>query len=240
LPDVLFIIIALILAKIFDLIFSANYDIYTNPFAVAIPILVLAIILFIIKARLDSFKLTLILEAINKKKSTIKKSYKSSKKFFSRVIYMKILTYLILLITFSIALIIFAFINIIQPVLATIVAIVLIFIVLLSIFFRNAVLFQEDKKVIPAIKKSLETFKNKKLYTFGTVVIILIINSLAALLNFLFPTKEISLILSQTISIIYLIIIIFISVWSNLFIFNTYKKIKTRKIKLKTKKKSKH
>jgi len=120
------------------------------------------------------------------------------------------------------------------------VAIVLIFIVLLSIFFRNAVLFQEDKKVIPAIKKSLETFKNKKLYTFGTVVIILIINSLAALLNFLFPTKEISLILSQTISIIYLIIIIFISVWSNLFIFNTYKKIKTRKIKLKTKKKSKH
>ena len=235
-PDIIFLIISFILLTIFT-----NYtgiaglsekeltlSISNNFKQFLISISTFLIIGFFIGARLKSFKLMMILNAVESKKNKILDSYKKSKKFYWRIIHLKILSFLIFLIAFIAAIVIYSLIETIFTKLALAIVILIFLILVLSLFFREAALFQKDIDPIQSIFNSFNTFKNNKFPVLTIVIIVFLINlGIAAMSN---------IVSYEWLLPAYMLIVLLISAWSYLFIFNTYKLLnKKTKVKKKTK-----
>tara|TARA_Y100000310_G_scaffold18086_1_gene17849 strand:- start:3690 stop:4487 length:798 start_codon:yes stop_codon:yes gene_type:complete len=195
---------------------------------------VFLIVGFFIGARLKSFKLMMILNAINSKKNEIVDSYKKSKKFYWKVIVLKLLSFLILLGVFVAAMVVYSLIELIHPGFALAVVILMFTILALALFFREAALFQKDIKPTEALSNSFKIFKKHKLLVFIIMVIVFVINiGIAAISN---------LLSQEWLLPVYMFVVLLISAWSYLFIFNTYKVLQKKnkpKKKAKTRKKTK-
>ena len=186
------------------------------------------IIGFFIGARLKSFKLMMILNAIDSKKNGMVDLYKKSKKFYWRVISLKILSFLMLLAAFIAAMVVYSLVDTIFPPLALALVILIFLALALSLFFREAALFQKDIKPMEAISQSFNTFKNNKFPVLIVVIMVLIINLGIAAISNVLPY--------EWLLPAYMFAVLLISAWSYLFIFNTYKSLKK---KTKPKKKTK-
>lgn len=234
-PDILFFVIGAILLVAFgsytglsSLPPSQLYDHLENSLAeFFVSLALLLIVGFVIGARLKAFKLQMILNSINEKTKGIIESYKESKKYFWKVIGLKIISFITLLIGVCIAIIFYMALQRLNEFVAVIFGIAVIFAVALSLFFRDAALFRDDLSPAPAIKESFKVFSRNKFMVLFIALFIFLINLVWGMTNTLIPSKSSPS--SSIISLIYIIVVFLISAWSHLFIFNSYYSLKKAK-----------
>jgi len=187
---------------------------------------------FFFGASMNSFKLTFIKNAILNKKKSVSENFKESKKFYWRLISVKILTFLIIIISLIILIILLAILEKIIPYGLSVklaIAAILVVLIYLSIFFRNAILFIKNTKSVEAIKKSISFFKKNFIYTIFIIIFILVVNIVWMWISKKFPAQN------NILTGIYVIIFLAISLWTDLFTFNTYHSKKPKKKKRKSK-----
>lgn len=245
-PDILFFVISLFLLGLFTRVtgltdispelLEAGLEQYVaaNLGGLIGSLFVFVLIAFFIGAGLKAFKLKMIIEAMKGKDFNMWKAFKDSHRFYWRIIGLKILSFVILLVGFIAAIIIFLLLRNVLEFLAGILAVILLLYVVLALLLKEAALFQKDVNAADAIANSFKTFNKHKMLIFGLLVIVLAVNFAAAILEGLFPQSPGAL--GVIISTIFLLIILLISAWGNLFTFNIYQRItKTPKKVKKTK-----
>lgn len=250
-PDVLFFIISLFLLGMFTRVtgltnispealeLGLEQYVAANFGALIGSLFVFVLIAFFIGAGLKAFKLKMVLEAMKGKDFNMLKAFKDSHKFYWRIVGLKILSFVVLLIGLVAAVIVFLLLRNLFELLAAILAILLLLYIVLALLLKEAALFQKDVNAIDAITNSFKTFNKNKRLVFGLLVIILFVNFFIAILNNFFPQSP--GIFGIIISTIFLLIVLLISAWGNLFTFNVYQRIaKTtpRKVKRTTKKRT--
>ncbi len=196
-------------------------------------IFVFVLIAFFIGAGLKAFKLKMILEAMKGKDFDMWKAFKDSHRFYWRVIGLKILSFVILLVGFVTAIIIFLLLRNMAELLAGVLAVLLLLFVVLALLLKEAALFQKDVNAADAIANSFKTFNKHKMLIFGLLIIVLAVNFAAAILEGIFPQSPGAM--GVIISTIFLLIILLISAWGNLFTFNIYQRITKKRTSKKVK-----
>tara|TARA_Y100000310_G_C20603594_1_gene774334 strand:- start:290 stop:1075 length:786 start_codon:yes stop_codon:yes gene_type:complete len=177
------------------------------------------LISFFFGASMASFKFTLFKEAVQQKKRKLIETFKESKKFYWRLVKLRILTFLIFLIALIVATVVLSLLNallnaITSQKILTVLSILLLAPIFLSIYFRNAALYLDNLTSTKSLKQSGSFFlKNKTKVTLIVLIIILIS---------LIPFK-----IEEYIGRFSVILMLLISIWSNLFIFNLYFQSKT-------------
>jgi hypothetical protein len=251
-PDILFFIVSLLLLGMFTRItglaniapeaLETGLESYVaaNFGSLVGSLFVFVLVAFFIGAGLKAFKLKMIIEAMKGKEFNMWKAFQDSHKFYWRVIGLKILSLVILLIGFVAAIIIYLLLRNLFEVLAMVLAVLLLIYIVLALLLKEAALFQKNLNAADAIKNSFKTFSKNRMLVFGLLVIVLIVNFAAAILEGLFPESTGAM--GIIISTVFLLIVLLISAWGNLFTFNVYQRItkKTpRKIKRAKKKTTK-
>ncbi|GEM_PF-967442 len=225
-PDVFFFIIASLLV-LFLATFTGINEVtpeelpihVENNFAqLLVSLTLLALVTFFVGARLKSWKLFMIKEAIGKKKSLLVTSFKASKAWYARVIMLKILYFLILLLTMVVALIVYSFIEPFSPFIASVITIALVLLVILTLFIREAVLFMGNTSASEAIKEAKKAFIRHKWHVAGTAAIIFVVNMLWMYVTGLTPEG----VGEPYLSMVYLLVVLLISAWSTLLVFNVF------------------
>ena len=198
---------------------------------------IFVLIAFFVGAGLKAFKLKMIMEAMKGKEFSMWGAFKDSHKFYWRMIGLKVLSFVILLIGFVAAIVIFLLLKNILEFLAGILAVLLLLYIVLALLLKEAALFQKDVNAADAIASSFKTFNKHKMLIFGLLVIILFVNFFVAILNNIFPQSPGAI--GVIISTIFLLIVLLISAWGNLFTFNIYQQITKRKVPIKVKRTTK-
>mgnify|MGYP001573402745 CR=1 FL=1 len=244
-PDMLYFMLGILLVYLFgaytELSLISQEEIYlklTENFSKFVGSLVTMLLIgFFVGARLKSFKMYMALKASRNEKFHLIESYKSSAKFFWRVVSLKVMSFLLLLIGFTLALMAYVLLEKIHEVMASVVAVIIIITVFLALFFRDAALFNEDTKPQSAIAKSYRLFKKKLSYVFVVSLIILIMNFIfVSAISYLPENQGMK---GSLLSWGYVIILFLISIWTQLFIFNIYAALKGKNITQTTSKKRK-
>ncbi|MBT3262017.1 hypothetical protein HN992_01025 [Candidatus Woesearchaeota archaeon] len=232
-PDLIFIIITIFLMNLFasyNGILSVSQSelqsiVIANFGQVLGSLIVFALAAFFIGARLKSFKLTMILDAINNKNLNLIKSYKDSKKFYWKVVLLKVLAFLVFLLTFTLSLIIYSLLESNYLRLATILPIIIFAVIALTIFYREAILFIDKKSSTKSLISAFKFFKKSKVKVLLAALLIAAINFIIFYSIAIIPVSE-NLILGNIISATTSLILFSVAAWTQLFIFNTYKTIK--------------
>lgn len=248
-PDILFFIISLFLLGLFTRVTGLinlspeTVEAELEQFVIAnfgsliSSLVIFVLVAFFIGAGLKAFKLNMVLEAMKGKDFKLWNAFKGSHKFYWRVIGLKILSFAVLAIAFVLAIIIYILLrNILEP-LAMALAILLMFYVVLALLLREAALFQKNSNSLDAIKNSIKTFSKNRLLILALLVIILVVNFAAALLNEMFTLTP--GFLGTLISTFFLMIVLLISAWGNLLTFNVYKNLSKKPVRKTIKKAAK-
>jgi len=217
--------------------FSGNY------LQIMISFLLFIFITFVFGVGTEVVKFSMIRQVIEKKKASLLNAWEGKGKYFWRVVVMKMVIYLMILASIIVLTILSTLTLYIGPSIGgfslgwvTLVLAFLIFLFFtLGLLFRYAVMFFEDKSGIESIKASFNYLKSKTKHVFFVWLLI----TVAAILFGLVATLATLLLsklqaLATTTSIIYLIsfitsmaafaIKLFYSIWSQLFVFDNYKK----------------
>jgi hypothetical protein len=167
----------------------------------------------------------MILDAINNKNLNLIKSYKDSKKFYWKVVLLKVLAFLVFLLTFTLSLIIYSLLESNYLRLATILPIIIFAVIALTIFYREAILFIDKKSSTKSLISAFKFFKKSKVKVLLAALLIAAINFIIFYSIAIIPVSE-NLILGNIISATTSLILFSVAAWTQLFIFNTYKTIK--------------
>jgi len=247
-PDILYLFFIVVIATVFAKfsgISNISYEalqahVRNNLVSLSLQLLLMVIILFFIGARLKAFKLSIILEAVKSKSTPLLKLYKESKKFYLRVIAIKLLLFLAILATLIVGVIVYILVSYINEILAAVISIILILIVTVALFYREAALILENTTASKAISTSYEVFKKNKGYVILIAIIIGIVNFLILYTNQFLSGK--GGLTTSLVALLYLFIVLLISAWSSVFVFTTYesvakkKEVSVKKVKKTTKK----
>lgn len=237
LPDLLFFILGLILIATFanisgladatpDTLESEIEAYVTQNFGSLIGSLTAFILIaFFIGAGLKAFKLRMILEAMKGKDFKLSKIFKDSHRFYWRVIVIKILTFLILLGALILSLFAFSLFARVHELIAWVVATLIMLYFIMALMLKEASLFQKNKSALESIVDSFKTFKKNKFAVVSLLAIILLVNLIFSLVKEFFP--ESTTLFGTILSMFYLVVVLLISAWGNLLVFNTYKEVKT-------------
>lgn len=234
-PDILYLFFILVVATVFVNISGISNMSYgalqshvrNNLLSLSLQMLISAVLLFFIGARLKAFKLSIILEAVKSKSTPLIKLYKESKKFYLRVIGVKLLLFFAILITSVLGAVVYTIVSYINTTLAIVVSVILILIVTIALFYREAALMLENTTAPKAMSTSYEVFKKNKWYVILIAIIVGIVNFLILYSNkFLLGNGGL---ITTIIVLVYLLIILLISAWSSVFVFTTYQSITKKK-----------
>ncbi len=232
-PDLIFVIITIFLMNLFakyNGILSVSESelqsiVLANFGQVLGSLILFALVAFFIGARLKAFKLNMVLNATKNKKLNLITSYKDSKKFYWKVIVLKVLAFLVFLLAFTLSLIVYSLLVSNYLRLATILPIIIFAGTALTIFYREAMLFIENKSSTKTLVNSFKFFKKSKLKVLFAALMIAALNIIVFYSIAKIPVSE-NLILGNLISAATSLILFSVAAWTQLFIFNTYKTIK--------------
>ncbi|GEM_PF-6147798 len=213
----------------------------TNLFKVLSSLVFFFIVTFVVGVSTTAMKFAMIRDIINSKKIKFRLSY--GKEFFSRIVRLKVLVFLIYLIILFFGLSLINLVNYMNLSKWLILLAVLIFVLLaimfsLSILFRYPVMFLNNKNAVVTLTESLFYTKNNKKHI---VIVALILFLTAILLSFLTALISTisdlnasliggdSLILFITIFVILLNLLINTAfmIWKDIFLFYNFKLKKT-------------
>jgi hypothetical protein len=241
-PDILFFIVSLFLLGLFTRVTGLinlspeiveselEQFVIANLGSLVSSLIIFVLVAFFVGAGLKAFKLNMILESMKGKDFKLWDAFKGSHKFYWRVVGLKILSFVVLLIGFVLAIIVYSLLRNILEYLAAILAVLIMLYIVLALLLKEAALFQKNSNSLDAIKSSFKTFTKNKMLILALLVIILIVNFVAAILNEIFTLNP--GFLGTVISTFFLMIILLISAWGNLLTFNVYKNLSKKPVRV--------
>lgn len=246
-PDILFILIALVISLIFafasgiiPIIFSQNFEEAlryfientSNLIRLIISLAMAIILTFLVGISVTSTKYEFIKNILYNKKITLKKAFINSKKYFMKVFAIRISVFLLYLIPILItALIINLFKNTIITFILLIILSLYLVILTISLIYRYPVLFLRNKNVYETLSASYKYFRKNIKYTLFILLTVFLVAFLIgfaiSLIRFTIPSIQNASLLTAVSIFVYTIIRLFInviiSVWISIFIFISYK-----------------
>jgi len=235
-PDLLYLIFGVILLILFGafngLTAITQEEVYrniTNNFTRFISSLIAVFVIgFFVGARLKSFKLVMIVHAVQYKSTHLWQAYRESAKFYWKIVALKVMSFLLVLIGVIFALVVYLMLEPVSPILAAVLAVLIVAAFFLSLFFREAALFMNSLEPQKAIGRSMEVFRRKYLSVLFIALVILLVNGFWISTNTHVPQQH--GLRNSFLSLMYMVIMFFISAWSQLFVFNTYATLKGNKL----------
>jgi len=246
-PDILFLFAILIISLIFvyvsgilNIIFSENFQESLRLFIsnmqslirVIITLVIAALLTFLTGIWVTAAKYELIKNITANKKITLKEAFKNSKHYLTKILLIKIATFILYLIPISIIILI---INIFKNTMLTVILLIMLFILLvilsISLMYKYPVLFLKNKNVKDVLLGSYSFFRKNIKYTFllilTALVVMIFIGSISSALSLLILLTQniyfLFIILVVIYTILRIIVNIIISVWVSTFIFISYK-----------------
>ncbi|MDP3917352.1 MAG: hypothetical protein Q8Q42_03635 [Nanoarchaeota archaeon] len=189
----------------------------------------MALIMFLLGARLKAFKLSIIQEAVKNKHTKLMELYKESGRFYTRLIAVKLLLFFIVLGASIVGTVIYIILTNINAWLALIVGILIVIIVVIALLYREAALILEDTTALNAISRSFEIFRKNKFYVISVAIIVGIVNFLIIAANQFISQND--GMITTIFALIYLFVALIVSAWTNVFVFSTYNSMTATKNK---------
>lgn len=238
LPDITFLLIIFIISIMFlkitglyDVAMSQqlnqiNSIIQSNLTNIAFLTLFFILLIFLISIQISSMKLSLIKDIIQNKKINLKKSFDEGLEYYTKVLSLKLLVFLILLIPLIIVIILNLLIKV------TIITVVLMLLLIITwliltilLFYRFPVLFlSKIKQPISVLKESYRKVSKNIGYTIITILVIIaiyiIVMIISGILN-LFVTGN--TIIDSAITIIKVLINLTAALISLIYVFLSFK-----------------
>jgi hypothetical protein len=209
---------------------------FGNIIRTIVSLIALIITLFFIGTGLMAVKYSMIKDVLLKKRISYKKSIETAKRFFWRIILLKIYLFLIIALPIFLVFLLISFLFIISKPLAITIGSILGFISLiylilatLAFLFRYPILFLNNLSSIQTLKTSIKFFKKQLKYVIICEILIIIITTLFAILVNT-PLNLLQSLLTDSILIFLFFVIlrrtlqIIPRLWTEVFVFVAYNK----------------
>ena len=163
-------------------------------------------------------KFAMIKDLVNNKEISFLKSWKDSNKYFLRIIALR---FFVFIIYSTVVLIIGAIGLYFGKNISLIIGAMMFIVLILFLYFRNAILFIEDKNSLSALLLSFKYFRKNYKHVLNVFIISTVIG---AAFNFFIPFNSINeFIIFSTINVLSVVLNIVFDVWSDLFLFFSFK-----------------